>query len=133
MEGVRLTWPPLLAALCLLDWTSAVEISLADICGNHLVLFCSALHCIYQLPVILFSTETLNIIDQALRPNVLFFLWSSRQLFTPLHSQVGSCPTKISLKVVGGQASCAEKVPWNVLIELVGGSQANGSCSIVRM
>ena len=53
MGGVgRLTWQPLLAALCLLDWTSAVEISLADICGNHLVLLCSALHCIDQLSVI---------------------------------------------------------------------------------
>ena len=30
---------------------------------------------------------------------------------------VGSCPGKISLKVVGGQSSCAEKVPWNVLVE----------------
>ena len=55
------------------------------------------------------------------------------QLFTPLYWQVGSCPTKISLKVVGGQASCAEKVPWNVLIELVGGSQANGRSSILRI
>ena len=34
---------------------------------------------------------------------------------------VGSCPQKISLKVVGGDSSCAEKVPWNVLVELVTG------------
>ena len=34
---------------------------------------------------------------------------------------VGSCPNKISLKVVGGDSSCAEKVPWNVLVELVTG------------
>lgn len=34
---------------------------------------------------------------------------------------VGSCPDKISLKVVGGDSSCAEKVPWNVLVELVTG------------
>ena len=34
---------------------------------------------------------------------------------------VGSCPSKISLKVVGGDSSCAEKVPWNVLVELVTG------------
>jgi hypothetical protein len=31
---------------------------------------------------------------------------------------VGSCPKKISLKVIGRESSCAEKVPWNVLIEL---------------
>ena len=34
---------------------------------------------------------------------------------------VGSCPNKISLKVVGGDSSCAEKVPWNVLVERVTG------------
>merc|ERR1712123_88414 len=34
---------------------------------------------------------------------------------------VGSCPKKISLKVIGGESSCAEKVPWNVLIELTSG------------
>ena len=28
-----------------------------------------------------------------------------------------SCPTKISLKVIGGASSCAEAVPWNVLVE----------------
>ena len=28
-----------------------------------------------------------------------------------------SCPKKISLKVIGGTSSCAEKVPWNVLVE----------------
>ena len=36
---------------------------------------------------------------------------------------VGSCPKKISLKVIGGQSSCAEKVPWNVLVELKSGPQ----------
>ena len=36
---------------------------------------------------------------------------------------VGSCPDKISLKVIGGQSSCAEKVPWNVLVELTSGPQ----------
>merc|ERR1719481_128927 len=36
---------------------------------------------------------------------------------------VGSCPDKISLKVIGGESSCAEKVPWNVLIELTSGPQ----------
>ena len=44
---------------------------------------------------------------------------------------VGSCPKKISLKVIGGQSSCAEKVPWNVLIELTStrqSSQASGNC-----
>lgn len=30
---------------------------------------------------------------------------------------VDSCPKKISLKVIGGTSSCAEKVPWNVLVE----------------
>ena len=33
------------------------------------------------------------------------------------HEQVDSCPKKISLKVIGGTSSCAEKVPWNVLVE----------------
>ena len=27
-----------------------------------------------------------------------------------------TCPNRIGLKVVGGSSSCAEKVPWNVLI-----------------
>ena len=36
---------------------------------------------------------------------------------------VGSCPDKIALKVIGGESSCAEKVPWNVLIELTSGPQ----------
>ena len=36
---------------------------------------------------------------------------------------VGSCPDKIALKVIGGESSCAEKVPWNVLIELTSGQQ----------
>ena len=46
---------------------------------------------------------------------------------------VGSCPDKISLKVVGGDSSCAEKVPWNVLVELVTGPKlkAEGNRSII--
>ena len=46
---------------------------------------------------------------------------------------VGSCPDKISLKVVGGDSSCAEKVPWNVLVELVTGPRlkAEGDRSII--
>ena len=40
---------------------------------------------------------------------------------------VGSCPKKISLKVIGGESSCAEKVPWNVLIELTSGPQRQTS------
>eukprot|EP00092_Neocalanus_flemingeri_P014658 GFUD01015820.1.p1 GENE.GFUD01015820.1~~GFUD01015820.1.p1 ORF type:complete len:899 (+),score=149.51 GFUD01015820.1:113-2809(+) len=40
---------------------------------------------------------------------------------------VGSCPKKISLKVIGGESSCAEKVPWNVLIELTSGQQRQTS------
>ena len=45
---------------------------------------------------------------------------------------VGSCPSKISLKVVGGDSSCAEKVPWNVLVELISGPKikAAGNRSI---
>jgi len=39
---------------------------------------------------------------------------------------VGSCPNKISLKVIGGESSCAEKVPWNVLIELTSGPSSSG-------
>ena len=33
----------------------------------------------------------------------------------------GTCPNRIAVKVVGGDSSCAEKVPWNVLVELVTG------------
>ena len=40
---------------------------------------------------------------------------------------VGSCPDKISLKVVGGDSSCAEKVPWNVLVELVTGPKVKAA------
>ena len=40
---------------------------------------------------------------------------------------VGSCPNKISLKVIGGQSSCAEKVPWNVLVELKTGPKLQTS------
>ena len=40
---------------------------------------------------------------------------------------VGTCPDKINTKVVGGQSSCAEKVPWNVLIELVAGPKLAAS------
>eukprot|EP00091_Calanus_sinicus_P010293 TRINITY_DN24063_c0_g1_i1.p1 TRINITY_DN24063_c0_g1~~TRINITY_DN24063_c0_g1_i1.p1 ORF type:complete len:211 (+),score=30.59 TRINITY_DN24063_c0_g1_i1:136-768(+) len=40
---------------------------------------------------------------------------------------VGSCPKKISLKVIGGESSCAEKVPWNVLVELTSGPQRQTS------
>ena len=40
---------------------------------------------------------------------------------------VGSCPAKISLKVVGGDSSCAEKVPWNVLVELVTGPEVKAA------
>merc|ERR1712106_1012664 len=40
---------------------------------------------------------------------------------------VGSCPKKISLKVIGGESSCAEKVPWNVLIELTSGPKRQTS------
>ena len=40
---------------------------------------------------------------------------------------VGSCPNKISLKVIGGESSCAEKVPWNVLIELTSGPSSSGN------
>ena len=58
---------------------------------------------------------------------------------------VGTCPDKINvkvmfqmyfvsdrifLKVVGGGSSCAEKVPWNVLIELVSGPKLKASGEI---
>ena len=28
-----------------------------------------------------------------------------------------SCPNAVNTKIVGGDSSCAEKVPWNVLVE----------------
>ena len=40
---------------------------------------------------------------------------------------VGTCPDIINTKVVGGDNSCAEKVPWNVLIELVSGPKISAS------
>ena len=40
---------------------------------------------------------------------------------------VGSCPGNINVKVVGGASSCAEKVPWNVLVELVSGPKLTSS------
>ena len=40
---------------------------------------------------------------------------------------VGSCPDNINVKVVGGASSCAEKVPWNVLVELVSGPKLTSS------
>ena len=40
---------------------------------------------------------------------------------------VGSCPAKISLKVIGGDSSCAQKVPWNVLVELVTGPKVKAA------
>ena len=40
---------------------------------------------------------------------------------------VGTCPDSINTKVVGGDNSCAEKVPWNVLIELVSGPKISAS------
>ena len=40
---------------------------------------------------------------------------------------IGTCPDTISVKVVGGESSCAEKVPWNVLVELVSGPRVASS------
>ena len=41
-----------------------------------------------------------------------------------------TCPNKIGLKVVGGVSSCAEKVPWNVLIEKIKEGQIAGNLFI---
>ena len=30
-----------------------------------------------------------------------------------------SCPNAVNTKIVGGDSSCAEKVPWNVLVEKI--------------
>ena len=46
---------------------------------------------------------------------------------------VGSCPNKISLKVVGGDSSCAEKVPWNVLVELVTGPKIKAAGKVTTV
>ena len=46
---------------------------------------------------------------------------------------VGSCPEEISFKVVGGASSCAEKVPWNVLIERVSGPKLETAGRTVKL
>ena len=30
-----------------------------------------------------------------------------------------TCPNAINTKIVGGDSTCAEKVPWNVLVEKI--------------
>ena len=46
---------------------------------------------------------------------------------------VGTCPDTISVKVVGGESSCAEKVPWNVLVELVSGPRVASSGNHIQL
>ena len=37
-----------------------------------------------------------------------------------------TCPNVINTKIVGGDSTCAEKVPWNVLIENINGEKSRG-------
>ena len=37
-----------------------------------------------------------------------------------------TCPNAINTKIVGGDSTCAEKVPWNVLIENINGEKSRG-------
>ena len=37
-----------------------------------------------------------------------------------------TCPSVINTKIVGGDSTCAEKVPWNVLIENINGEKSRG-------
>ena len=37
-----------------------------------------------------------------------------------------SCPDAVNTKIVGGTSTCAEKVPWNVLVENIKERSAGG-------
>ena len=37
-----------------------------------------------------------------------------------------SCPDSVNTKIIGGASTCAEKVPWNVLVENVAETRAPG-------
>ena len=41
-----------------------------------------------------------------------------------------SCPETINTKIIGGTSTCAEKVPWNVLVEKVEERRADGRNAI---
>ena len=41
-----------------------------------------------------------------------------------------TCPNVINTKIVGGDSTCAEKVPWNVLIENINGEKSRGGYNI---
>ena len=40
-----------------------------------------------------------------------------------------SCPDSVNTKIIGGASTCAEKVPWNVLVENVAERRAPGKIS----
>ena len=42
-----------------------------------------------------------------------------------------SCPDSVNTKIIGGSSTCAEKVPWNVLVENVAESRAPGKVEVM--
>ena len=40
-----------------------------------------------------------------------------------------SCPDSVNTKIIGGASTCAEKVPWNVLVENIAEKRAPGKNS----
>ena len=41
-----------------------------------------------------------------------------------------SCPNAVNTKIVGGDSTCSEKVPWNVLVEKIDAGQTDGKVSL---
>ena len=75
----------------------------------HLLLFLLHLHLVQGADISLDAICGNKLVR--IKPPPLSVTWPT------FHEQVDSCPKKISLKVIGGTSSCAEKVPWNVLVE----------------
>ena len=40
-----------------------------------------------------------------------------------------TCPNAVNTKIVGGDSTCAEKVPWNVLVEKINAEKSSGVAS----
>ena len=40
-----------------------------------------------------------------------------------------TCPNAVNTKIVGGDSTCAEKVPWNVLVEKINAEKSPGVAS----
>lgn len=43
-----------------------------------------------------------------------------------------SCPNAVNTKIVGGDSSCSEKVPWNVLVEKIDAGQTDGKVGFIE-